>query len=764
MNYLRQIYGLLIKCSIVLCFLPINTILANEISDCLKAQEIIKAVLEDEPSKEKIESIREAIELCPESEKFQFLLGTSIETYERTRKNPKLEPASEAYAEAINLNSNYSSAYFQLAGIDYLYGRFPKAKEGYLKFTHLADTVNVELLKKAEEMIVKCLWLETLSEGSVKFAVLHQDYGRFDATMHLIADISMELGSAATQATNNLGFLGGGLGVAAISKLTTAGNTINYSAINKAKKKDDKEKLYELYKNNLPILINEKGINSEIVQIWLNNIYTNGHGSGKDFELLFPYANAVAFNASNPKPDHKPLPSSTVLSARINLGHYYFNSKNYPDALNFYSLAKEDHIKLYGNDKHRALNLDYGIIASKIRIDSITSIDELNKVYNLLDKLHNVKEDLQWKKNCEVNTAWLLNEIANKVCAETSIQHYIEFDNKTQSLRRKTTNLTELDAIILVSYSNYLIKWGEYLQANDILTIIDEQNTQLLKANSVLAGHLSNAYYILHKEDRSEAIINSDSTLRSYPSVQWKRIYVKTLKSIDEGQMDTAKYNCNDLFVFHKTHPTYSISSIAPEFALWILNESEPSYLDSLLSSLEKGLETNFDKSYIDLQSIVTVLAKFDNSNPNARYAYGKLESLLNKVKSDKTTDLMKTFRYNWLVKNKEYEKALRLVLSSEKNNSPKVQAEDREDVLILDAQKRAFLLYKLERYQESLKVLESSYDEIEAFKDFFPDKELFLKAKKVKIHEAAGNLIKANSIKEELESVDSIIWNLINY
>lgn len=743
-----------------------HVLLAMEVSDCSRAQKMIGDVINTPPSKEKIRTISDAVLLCPESEKYHFLLGTSIERYERTQKKPKLESAGQAYAKAIELNPQYANAYFQLAGIHYLYGRFPKANESYSKFLELVDTTDTELRKKAEEMIVKCLWLQTLPEGSVKFAILHQDYGRFDATMLFIADIGLELGNAAFNATGNLSYLGGGIGVASIAMLAAAGGKANFSGFQKAMKNNDNAKLYEIYKRNLPFVINEEGINSESVQTYLHNIFAFGHDIINS-EELFPFTNAVVHYADNPNPEYKEFPENTVLMARIMLGYYYFDSRNYPLALKYCRSAKDYYSRLdiYNEFFPRNIALEFRIIASGVHVTKGTPVNELNGVFSLFEKVDRTDtDDSKWIRSYKVQLAWLLENIVNKVNEETSIHHYLAFEEHTTPLRSENTVLTETNAIILASYASYLTKWAEYMQANEIIELLEARYTLPLATDARFALAISNIYRILKNKEKSDSIFSSNPILNSHRAIKWKRLYTNGLISIDSNDIDTARYFWNEMLLFSNENPDFSISSIVPRFALWVVDEYSPIYLDTLLFSLELELGKNFDQAFKDLRYIIEILVKFNKSNPSARYAHSQLERLVNDIESEKASDLMYFFRYNWFVRNKEYDKALRLAVSSERNNAPIVQAQNLEDVLVLNAKKKAFLLFKLGRYEESLEVLESSYASIVSFRDNFPDKELFLKAKKVRIFEALGDMNQADIYSKEIESVDPIIWEFVNF
>lgn len=737
------------------------------VSNCERAKQLIEEILENPPSKQKINTIRSAIELCPTSENFYFLLGSSIERFERTKKKPKLRPAGKAYRKAIELNPSYANAYFQKAGIDYLYGEFPKARKSYNNFLELtvSDTTKQDLRNKADEMIVKCTWLSFLPKGSIKFAILHHDYGKFDASLKMIGDVSMELGHSIFQATNDLGYLGAGLGVALLTDLITSERIVNYAGFEKAFNEQNHESLYKICKGDLANLVNEKGINHEDVQFFLGQIVFSGSILKKDKVELFPFANAIIYNSNNPPPDQNyQHPDGTLFFASNILGQFNFKTENYTETIYHYQNTKKYIAKVLDVNKQlpTILDLDYKILASKIKSNRNSSIAELEEVFGLLKENEKiVYADPEVRITYQLLISWLLEEVINKVDDDTSILFFKTFKSFVDSYKPDVA-LVDSKAIVSVTWANLLLKWGEYLQALNVIQSIEGEYHNYLASNIRLKLKIADIYTKVGKVEKATSLINE--IIDSDGTDNYIQTYRMGMLSLANESIDTSIHYWNKVLLFHEKNPFFPTSPIVPLFTLWILDETENIPIDSIFFQFNKRLNTNFEKELSNIGILNGILFNFDKSNPRAQIAYSYFERALNGVDSDKAIQLKTEMRYNWMIKNKEYEKALRLI-NSKINSQKKIESKGlMKSIFNTNIKKQAYLLFKLTRYQECLYVLELSLKSIDEFKVELPDNYKILQARKLKVYEAIGNNEMAKNIRTELDNSDEYIWNLIGF
>lgn len=245
---------------------------------CEEAKTMYAAAIKLSSLKKRIEELERVVVLCPDKATLRFRLAMELEKEQDTKKKPDYSQAEAEYREVLRIDPSYKKAFYQLAGIEYVTGRFDSAVVHYQKFLELDkdNEKNQDMHLAAERLIIKCSWLSTLPPNSIDLKALRMDPDRYSGMATLVGDIALELGKAATDITGKIGYQAAGTGIWLGAGLLGGPRIENFDWFEKALKKKNYPKLYAKSLKELPKAVNKKGVNSQSVSILVMGVFLGG--------------------------------------------------------------------------------------------------------------------------------------------------------------------------------------------------------------------------------------------------------------------------------------------------------------------------------------------------------------------------------------------------------------------------------------------------------------------------------------------------------
>jgi tetratricopeptide (TPR) repeat protein len=707
---------------------------------CDQAKSLIIAASKlESPSKRLIE-YQKAAALCPDADIPHYRLGMAYAEIEDEQKEPNYSRAENEFLKALSINPNNLGALFELAGIEYITGRFSKAESHYNKFLELNSKKDshLEINDAAERLSIKCSWLGLLPYNSFDLKYLRKDPDRNAGVAVLIGEIANELGQAATQVTGQYGYGAAGLGIAIGSSIIAGSGEVNFNKISKYWKNNDYDQVYLLAKTMLPEAIENKGINSTEVQNLLELAYEGGLRSNlnkkniseKDFIELAPFAKVYLYYNMPRFTSYTGLDYYTAIAdAHEILGRYYAKdnplkaSQHYCNAsIYWYKMNSSNphYLKLSFQNRLKAALLKSSI--ASYDVVSLDSLIELNKYAIQSKNIENYQECVN--SSFDSFYDWSKNLDRNKISIEGFIM-YLDFFKELELSKEWNKNIFKLYFVTV----KLLDTWGERNRAIALLEIIDKRGIPSDVESYVKMDYYKNCIIIYGNTGLFNKAIDAIGLLQELENNQNiiinYRIYLYKKMIIFKKNMDMpAILDLYNYMLKPYLIPNEKYIDIS-EILNWIIGSKPDSndihQLDSLLYPFKIACTDNWNRFDLNTKFLLENLT-ISNYQDNISLIYNQLLKIFNQYSgSDKSFDNQSLIYY---INSNQ----LNLYYDLYQINNPIVETNERIDHLsyeyLFDGRtaRIAIILHELGKYDQSLILRQQLLNKLLQYSDILPE------------------------------------------
>jgi tetratricopeptide (TPR) repeat protein len=531
-------------------------------SKCDKAKFIISQSAELESPKERRLECEKAVALCPNAVAPHFRLGLALGKEEDEESSPDYTRAEAEFRIALTLNPSHAGSIYELAGIEYVTGRFDSAAIHYDRFLAL-DTLgerHAKMDSAAERLSIKCGWLAKLPKNSFDLDYLREDPDRSAGIELLIGEIAKELGKAATEVTGKLGYEYGGTAIWLGTRLFSGSKEVDFGAYNQAQKEGNWEEAHNISLELLPQAIEKKGINSKEVTQILMAINNSGIGAGKLASELLPFALAAEHNTDySTFPINQYWNSYTKTKQTIAKSLYstqpLISSKKYSECAELQ--------RTFGSSEFRQSNIVYfkGMSASALSLspgrdrEALDSLISLNNWIVSDTDAPDYRESRWWSFRYFLDWAHNVSQYDN--CSIEGFQKYMAFFAPFETSQVWDKDVFELYLATL----RILHIWGE---RNHVLELLRTMGSRSLP-NGIVSGRLATFYNVAIDFYSTNGILDSAES------------YIDRLQGLQQ-YTSSVQYAKQQLYLRIITHKDNLTSQdIIQAYKKYITNESDRS-------------------------------------------------------------------------------------------------------------------------------------------------------------------------------------------